>query len=66
MYNKALSYLLFTSLEILFLYYYSLTIRIVNVPFTVEGIKDGHITTGVLNKDVVEDYENRRTTHLMK
>ena len=37
-----------------------------HISFIVEGIKDGHITTGVLNKDVVEDYENRRTTHLMK
>jgi len=34
--------------------------------YVVEGIKDGHITTGVLNKDVVQDYENRRTAHLMK
>jgi len=34
--------------------------------FLVEGIKDGHITTGVLNKDIVQDYENRRTAHLMK
>ena len=39
---------------------------IVIILFVVEGIKDGHITTGVLNKDVVQDYENRRTTHLMK